>query len=168
MLPPLVDGCLPVLVGEPHHSHEPRSPYRCGCLGLVERFGGDKPRTQLLRKYLEFRRRLRAQLKHDSWQWVSGSLLEMDRTPNDLDVIVWLSVLEDDLPLPDFDHDRLHDEEKLHVFFLPYDDQPRINLAHSAYWYELWTSRRGGGRKGFIEIDSAEDETDALRHLERP
>lgn len=168
MLPGLHLGRLPVLVGEPHEGRNPRSPYRCTPRVFAEVFGTDAARVDLLNRFFSLRARLRSHLQDDSWQWVSGSFLELKRQPKDLDVVVWVS-RRDAATLdayPEFERAQLKLQEHLDVFFVPTDfGGPRWLQSQSAYWYELWTSVRGGGRKGFVELDSSGTDHEALQLL---
>ncbi|MEQ9078165.1 MAG: hypothetical protein RLP09_30140 [Sandaracinaceae bacterium] len=136
---------------------------------LVSLFGDSRKRAELLSSYLKFHSELRKVIKEDSWQWIGGSLLELYREPKDIDVVVWITAADARrLPPALSSPPTLKSERGLHVFYERLDVSAQRLQRRTGYWYELWTSRRGGGRKGFLELDSGADASKALKSLKAP
>jgi hypothetical protein len=113
-------------------------------------------------------------------QWLDGSFLENveileNRVPHDLDVVTFyqLPAEETQLSLTQknkdiFDQAYLKSTFAIDGYFsmlgLPVDDK---RIKHITYWYGMWSHRRNGLWKGFVQIylDPSQD-TEANKILE--
>ena len=115
------------------------------------------------------------------FQWVNGSFVEdiettEERKPADIDTVTFFH-------LPDGEteqslvtasphlFDPVHSQQDYHVdaYFVPLDgDVPEPLVGQSAYWYSMWSHRRNGQWKGYLQIDlSSTDDVIAKANLDR-
>lgn len=155
-----------------------RSPYIVSLTDFVLHFGTTTKRQAILIGLLDFRATLHAAGLANGFQWVDGSFLEdiektESRAPSDMDVVTFFH-----LPLGQSQksfasvHPRLFDhadtKNRFHVdaYFVPLDDNPPACLVQrSAYWYSVWSHRRNGLWKGYLQIDLAQTD-DATANAE--
>lgn len=157
-----------------------RSPYVVSLTDLALHFGTSKGRQKILMGFLEFRSALHAAGVRDGFQWVDGSFLENiesieSRDPADIDVVTFFH-------LPNGEtqqtlataHSALFTNASTKAnylvdsYFVTLNDNPPENLVErSAYWYSLWSHRRTGQWKGYLQIDlSPGDDTLAKTELQ--
>ena len=82
---------LPPHLGDPTQPAH-LSPCPCTILDLCERLGTTPERRVILKRFLDFRERLRTEGLTNGFQWLDGSFLEdiavrESRPPRDLDVV---------------------------------------------------------------------------------
>lgn len=142
-----------------------RSPYRVSVLALVERFATSTERVAILRGYLAYRASLHRLGLITGFQWVDGSFIEdvervEARAPNDVDVVSFLLAPRgSDAGVIDGDHDALDNAAaksrfRVDGYFVELDYlEPREITSITTYWYSLWSHRRNGVWKGFIEVE---------------
>lgn len=165
-------GVLPaVWPGQPGHS-DIRSPYVTDLANVVQRFATSPERISILQGLMSFRSELHRQGIHSGFQWLDGSFMEHvevleGRHPRDIDAVTYfeLPVGETELSLVQkapqlFDHD--HVKATYHV-----DNYPVVlgkamdadRVQEISYWYSMWSHRRNGLWKGFVQVslDPSED-----------
>lgn len=155
---------LPPHLGIPVNSGH-LSPYPCTSEDLCQRFGTTAARREILRKFLDFRERLRGEGLTNGFQWLDGSFLEdiegiEHRPPNDLDVVTvyW----EYDLPFqirlfhnfPEVANPTLS-KMNYSLDHYPFDAgySPEVTLEKTRYWILLFSHSRLGIWKGMLKID---------------
>ncbi len=158
-----------------------RSPYLVTLTDLILRYATSEDRTQILHGFLDFRAKLHSAHIDNGFQWIDGSFLEHiemieERSPRDIDVITFFHP-----PNGRNQADMVHDSPRLfnpvhtkadyHVdaYFVQLNvDNPEILIEISTYWYSLWSHRRNGQWKGYLQIDlSSADDQVAQVNLER-
>lgn len=170
VLPPIRPG---------RQGHDPdRSPYRVPLHQVVERFAVTPERTAIIRGLLEYRRALHAVGIVSGFQWLDGSFMEQVellevRPPNDVDVVTffYLPTGVDQVAL-DRDYGSLFDPEQTKVNYLV-DAYSRIlggptrpfDVRMISYWYGMWSHRRDGFWKGFVQVDLDPNEDQAALQL---
>lgn len=173
------DGVLPPFdVSNPTSRY--RSPYSVLLPDLILRFGNTPVRQEILRGYLSFRSALHRTGLVSGFQWIDGSFLENveeieKRDPRDIDVVTFYY-----LPAGQTQESlasgspRLFDskitKQDYHVdarYVQLNETMPEALVGQSAYWYSVWSHRRSGLWKGFLQVDlSAHDDPVALTNLE--
>jgi hypothetical protein len=172
ILPWNIAGVLPpVRPGVPGHSSD-RSPYSESLVDLVNHFSTSPQRIAILNGFLQLRAVLHSAGATKGFQWVDGSFLENvelleSRPPSDIDVVTYfelpsgvseLQFYNANLGL--FDHAAVKATYKV-------DHYPQVlgkvtdayQIQRVSYWYSMWSHRRDGLWKGFLQIslDPAED-----------
>lgn len=90
-------GFLPAIMpGEAGHSLN-RSPYTISCVELVERYGSSIKRLEILKGFLNYRKKLHDLGLVQGVQWLDGSFVENievleGRAPNDIDVVTFANM----------------------------------------------------------------------------
>jgi len=154
-----------------------RSLYRVSLADLMLRFGTSKERCAILDGMLKYRAALHAAGLVTGFQWIDGSFLEhvehlAGRAPNDVDIVTFYRIAAGDTPdivlarNPDlFDRVKAKENFKVDAFIVPLDADAAFLVAHSAYWYGVWSHRRDYTWKGFVEVDLTPAETPAIELL---
>lgn len=166
------DGVLPPINPLKAADSGERSPYPVPLTSFVERFAHTPARKKILVGLLRYRKALHELGLTSGFQWVDGSFLENiealeSRSPRDLDVVTFFhlppgvdqrSLLHNAGHL--FDPCKLKEDYAIDgyhfVLGAPID---AIKVKTIAYWYSLWSHRRSGLWKGFVQLDldSAQD-----------
>ncbi len=158
-----------------------RSPYSVSLTDFVLRFGTTKKRQTILQGLLDFRAALHTAGLDSGFQWVNGSFLEdietiENRPPADMDVVTFFSLPQGQTQQsfasthPDlFNHKDTKTRFHVDAYFVPLEDNPPEYLVErSVYWYSLWSHRRNGQWKGYLQIDiSATNDTTAKAGLQK-
>lgn len=158
-----------------------RSPYQVSLTDVVERFGVSGERRQILRGLIKYRQELYALGINTGFQWLDGSFVEHiedieARPPNDIDVVTFF-YLPNSLNQQDFASKAgdLFDREKVKEKFLvdAYlcllgEPMGTTEVKKVSYWYSIWSHRRNGVWKGFIQINMDKDEDKAGMSLLNP
>lgn len=167
-----VAGVLPpIRPGAPGHSHD-RSPYAALLLEVIDKFSTSSERIHILQGFLQLRAALHALGVVKGFQWVDGSFLEQvelleSRPPGDIDVVSYfdlppgksetdLVALHADL----FDHEHVKTTYKVdHYPVVLGKSIDAFQVRQISYWYSMWSHRRDGLWKGFIQVslDPTED-----------
>lgn len=155
----------PVRPQEPGHSPE-RSPYRVSLAGFVERFASSPRRTDILSGLLRFRADLHALGIASGFQWLDGSFLERievleHRDPNDLDVVTFFQLPqgENQGSLSQrggalFDHQYVKAHYSIDGYFAVLGQPVDAGqVQRITYWYSVWSHRRDGRWKGYVQVD---------------
>jgi hypothetical protein len=169
-------GVLPPYVGLPAALNG-RSPYRITLLEFAQRFATSAPRVEILKGFMAHRARLVA-AEIFGFQWLDGSFVEdiektESRDPSDVDVVtfhsrspalleqpVWDEFVKANLDV--FQFERSKPLFKVDAYFVDFTAGPLWAVRMTAYWYGLFSHKRGTGLwKGMIEVplDGAEDAT---------
>ena len=141
-----------------------RSPYRANSTDLILRFGTSVERRRILRGWVGYRAELYTVGIVSGFQWIDGSFLEdiemlEHRPPRDIDCVTFYSLPDGQTELatvgkqPElFNAKKI--KSKYHVdAFLTNLSLPADKLVQlSCYWYSVWSHRRDGNWKGFIEV----------------
>ena len=168
-------GVLP-----PINSAEPtstdRSPYRVSLIDFVLRFGNTESRRRILEGFLDFRSALHEIGVDNGFQWVNGSFLENieiteNRSPRDLDLVTFFRLPEGrtqrtlrDAAPNIFGNAYCKDNFHVDAHFQPLDDgSPEHLVARSAYWYSVWSHRRNGYWKGYLQLDLSHTDDEIAR-----
>lgn len=155
----------PVRPDMPGNSPE-RSPYRVPLAGFVHRFATSPKRMTILDGLLKFRAKLHELGIISGFQWLDGSFLEQielleNRSPHDIDVVTFFampagenqrSLLQKSGSL--FDQKTLKKLYSVDGYFSelgrPVD---ALQVQSITYWYSMWSHRRDGLWKGFVQLD---------------
>jgi len=144
-----------------------RSPYAVPLKEFVEKYATSMERRSILRGYLQYRLAWHKVGLNEGFQWVNGSFSEEvekleGRPPKDIDVVTFFTkTTHVDLALVGdlADHAFVKQTYKVDGYPLELDLlSPSEIVAHSAYWYSMWSHRRNYMWKGFFEIDLAPSE----------
>jgi len=174
MVPPWNNAAVlpPVRPGQPGHSPD-RSPYRVALSAVIERFATSPDRIRILRGLIDYRRALAQTIIADGFQWLDGSFLEhkealTGEAPKDVDVVTFYALPEgktqDDLFAENpalLDHDQVKQtylvDSFTHQIGLSLE---RFDVRQVSYWYSMWSHRRNGVWKGFVQVElsTAEDQ----------
>jgi len=158
-----------------------RSPYAVSITDLILHYGTTPPRQTILSGFLAFRAALHAAGLTKGFQWIDGSFLENielieKRDPGDVDVVTFFH-LPDGQTQQDLvnAHPRLfnptHTKADYHVdaYFVQLNgNTPEPLVEQSTYWYSLWSHRRNGQWKGYLQIHlSPTDDAVAKANLDK-
>lgn len=163
----------PIDVADPTSAS--RSPYMVRLSDLVQRFGVTAERLTILQGLLLYRDALHAVGLTQGFQWLDGSFLEdvemlEGRPPNDIDIVTFfrlpsgvteMSILQRSSELfPMSGSDRQTMKQRFHVDAY-YENLGALSegiVERTTYWYSMWSHRRSGIWKGYLQIDLASDE----------
>jgi hypothetical protein len=173
----------PIRPGQSGHSAD-RSPYRVSLVEVVERFAHGHERIRILRGLIGYRKDLSQAGIHSGFQWLDGSFMEHKEQihgtpPNDIDVVTFYRLASgQNQKTLIADHPQLFDRETIQkscpvdAFYQQLGDALIPNdVRQIAYYYSMWSHRRNGIWKGFVEVKLCSEEDDRavalLDHLER-
>jgi hypothetical protein len=159
-------GVLPPIRTNAPGSSPDRSPYVVDLAVLFDRFATSSERMAILDGLLRFRADLHAAGITSGFQWLDGSFLEQvealeGRAPRDMDVVTFLDLPQglDQRSLVQrhgtlFDQKHVRATYAMDAYFAvlgqPTDHWQVKNIA---YWYSLWSHRRDGLWKGFVQVN---------------
>ncbi len=157
-----------------------RSPYRVSLTDFVLRFGNTEPRQRIVMGFLNFRGALQATGLVSGFQWIDGSFVENievieGRAPRDIDVVTFFHMPDgkDQETLSQatprlFDPPATKEDYRVDAYFVQFNtDMPEPLVGQSAYWNRLWSHRRTGQWKGYVQIDlSPADDQEAKTKLD--
>ena len=160
-----IDGVIPPLNVDNPVSRD-RSPYSVPLTDCILRFGTTESRRTILEGFMEFRSTLHSIGLIRGFQWIDGSFLEdieetERRDPNDIDLITFYH-LPDGVTDKDlisrcpclFDPRMTKRDFCVDAYFVRLgDEDPEIVVKEATYWYSIWSHRRDGLWKGFLQID---------------
>ncbi len=159
-------GVLPPVRPEMPGNSPERSPYRVSLAGFVDRFATSPERMAILDGLLRFRGKRHELGIVSGFQWLDGSFLEQielleSRHPRDMDVVTFF-----DMPLGEnqrsllqkagqvFDQKHLKENYSIDGYFSVLGQPVDARQVQSiAYWYSMWSHRRDGLWKGFVQVD---------------
>lgn len=153
-----------------------RSPYCVSLIDFVLRFGNTGPRQKIVTGFLNFRGALQATGLVNGFQWIDGSFLENiemieRREPRDIDVVTFFhspdgenqeTLLQASPRL--FDPLATKEDYRVDAYFVQLNtDMPESLVAQSTYWSSLWSHRRNGQWKGYLQIDLSPTDDQAAK-----
>jgi hypothetical protein len=157
----------PIWPGEDGHSPN-RSPYLVTLTEVIEHFSSSPERITILEGFLNYRAALHKVNILEGFQWLDGSFLENvevleSRSPKDVDVVTFFH-----LPNGQTQKSLLSENGQLfnpvlakkaftvdaYAFVLGESTESR-HVKQISYWYSMWSHRRDGMWKGFLQIDLA-------------
>lgn len=158
-----------------------RSPYTVSLTDLILHFVTSPERQIIFTGFLEFRSALHDAGLVDGFQWVNGSFVENietteERKPADIDIVTFFHLptgktqkgLASALPRL---FSPVYTREDYHVdaYFVRLNgDAPEPLVRQTAYWYSVWSHRRNGEWKGYLQIDlSSTDDPEAKDNLDK-
>lgn len=160
----------PIRPGIQGHSNE-RSPYRVGINDVVEIFSFSEKRRMILTGLLDYRKALYQLGITQGFQWIDGSFVENveaieNRIPNDLDVVTFFHLpygMNQGKLLQQHGSLFMPDETKkayqIDGYSCPLGDPMEKNQVRQIlYWYSMWSHRRNGLWKGFLQVDLSPNE----------
>ncbi|NYE26539.1 DUF6932 family protein [Pigmentiphaga litoralis] len=160
------EGVLPpVRPGVAGH-HPDRSPYKASLDAFVDAMGTSETRLHIIKGLLAFRRAIHETGIQTGFQWLDGSFTENvetleSRDPRDVDVVTFFHVPEGETQASLvakcprlFDHAYVKHTYKVDSYWdvlgLPIREQ---SVRQICYWYSMWSHRRTGTWKGFVQVD---------------
>ena len=144
------------------------------------RFGSTPARRNIVSGFLSFRAALASVGLVNGFQWIDGSFLEHievteKRDPHDIDVVTFFHLPKDQTYRILLERapwlNNLQDIESrysVHAFYVQLNaDEVTSVIAQATYWNNLWSHRRDGRWKGYVQIDlSPTDDTTAKANLD--
>ncbi len=171
VLPPIRPGQL---------GHSPnRSPYCVSLSEVVDQFATSPERITILKGLLDYRAALHNLGLDRGFRWLDGSFIEDVETlefrpPKDVDVVTYFYLPNGETELTfSIKAGNLLSNRHVKVTYLV-DAYPQIlgnptNAQHVreiSYWYSMWSHRRDGIWKGFIQVNlDPQEDVDARRVL---
>ena len=167
-----IAGVLPpVRPGMPGH-HPDRSPYAVPLADVVEKFSTSPERINILQGFLQLRAALHSLGISSGFQWIDGSFLENvelleARPPADIDVVTYFDLPAGKSQLDLYNlNPQLFDQPFVKTTY-KVDHYPFVlggtvgvhQVRQITYWYSMWSHRRDGLWKGFLQVslDPVED-----------
>lgn len=172
VLPPVRPGAV---------GHDPdRSPYVATMIEVVDRFATSPERIGILRGLLAYREAFMKAGAAQGFQWLDGSFMEKKEVlelcaPNDVDAVTFFQLPPgvDELGFlsgnPDlFDHDAVKTNFLVDGYpFVLGGALTAVDVRLVSYWYSMWSHRRTGMWKGFLEVNlSVADDASAAALLD--
>ncbi len=171
----IVEGTIPMWnsigvmppVSPLQKGHSPdRSPYLANLLTVVDRFAISEERIMILRGLLQFRGEMHQAGITSGFQWIDGSFLENvelteGRPPRDMDVVTFFYLPEGESQASLagrfaalFDQETLMDKYFVDSYNVVLGDpMDSLKVKIISYWYSMWSHRRDGLWKGFVQVD---------------
>lgn len=157
----------PIRPGAPGHDAD-RSPYTASLDAFVDTMGTSSVCLNIIEGLLSFRNEIHKIGLGVGFQWIDGSFSENveivdGREPRDVDVVTFFEIPEGETEEtifqrnPDlFDHGHVKKtylvDSYWEILGLPMDCQ---SIKQVSYWYSMWSHRRDGIWKGFVQVDLA-------------
>ncbi len=159
-------GVLPA-IRPSQQGHSPdRSPYSVPLSDVIYQFATSPERILILKGLLDYRAALHKLGLTSGFQWLDGSFMENIETlemrpPNDMDAVTYFYLPSGEtqssfaekagnLLSSNFVKTTYSVDAYPHVLGEP-NDALQIRLI--SYWYSMWSHRRDGLWKGFIQVD---------------
>lgn len=158
-------GVLPPIRPSASGNSQDRSPYLVDLSVLFDRFATSPERMGILDGLLRFRADLHSAGVTSGFQWLDGSFLEQvetleGRAPRDMDVVTFLDLPHGQSQASLATHHGLLFDQK-HVkanyamdayFVVMGDPLDSGSVRRVSYWYSMWSHRRDGLWKGFVQV----------------
>jgi hypothetical protein len=167
----------PIRPQQPGHSSD-RSPYEVGLCDFIEQFAFTPERTEILKGFLDYRAALHGAGLKNGFQWVDGSFMQdvenhETRPPNDVDVVTYFHLPTGETQVSLFAKARnllsnTHVKATYKVDAYPYvlgEPTDTRQVRQISYWYSMWSHRRDGLWKGFVQINLKPDEDSEARRI---
>lgn len=158
-------GVMPPIRPGVQGNSSDRSPYRVELPAFVDRFATSPERMAILDGLLRFRAGLHKAGIVAGFQWLDGSFLEQveiieERAPRDMDAVNFIDLTGvDQAELARqhtalFDHEKVKTDYRIDAYFMQTGGQlDEATIRRISYWYSMWSHRRDGLWKGFVQID---------------
>jgi len=159
-------GVLPPIRPNAPGSSPDRSPYAVDLAVVFDRFATSPERMTILDGLLRFRADLHAAGITSGFQWLDGSFPEQiemfeGRAPRDMDVVTFFNLPRGmDQQSLAHRHGALFDQKHVKAtyvmdayFAVLGDPTDHWQVKRIAYWYSMWSHRRDGLWKGFVQVD---------------
>ncbi|WP_246316267.1 DUF6932 family protein [Tepidicella baoligensis] len=169
-------GVLPPIRPNMPGSTPDRSPYVVDLAVLFDRFATSPERMAILDGLLRFRADLHVAGITSGFQWLDGSFLEQvealeGRPPRDMDVVTFYELpsgLDQRALLQKhadkFNHPRIKTSYNIDAYFMMLGDPLNAAFVQEiSYWYSMWSHRREGLWKGFVQVDLDPSQDDDAR-----
>lgn len=158
IIPPIRPGVM---------GHDPdRSPYKVELIEVVQKFTLSQERANILTGLMSYRAAWHRAGVTSGFQWLDGSFLENieeteNRAPRDMDVVTFFHIPAGHNQSSLFPHIRsLLDTKAAKIEFsvdaygIPLDGAyEERKIANTTYWYSMWSHRRSGLWKGFLQVN---------------
>jgi hypothetical protein len=168
----------PVRPGQPGHSPD-RSPYLASITEVCQRFATTPERIIILRGLLDYRDELGRAGITTGFQWLDGSFMEhkeilLNEPPKDVDVVTYFTLptgITDELAFITQNPDLFYpDRSKLRFHVDAYamvigNSLEVSDVGQISYWYSMWSHRRNGLWKGFVQVDISANEDETAKVL---
>jgi hypothetical protein len=183
-IPPFnLNGVLPPYVGPsgPGGAFQHLSPYQVSAVDVAIALGTTANRQDILRKWLDHRRRLRLIGLTRGFQWLDGSFVEQ-KDPNDLDIVTfthrpavasnqvdWDALVTANLSI--LERTQVKASFRLDAQFVDLNGDPEFAIELTRYFGGLFSHRRGDDLwKGMLKtrLEDAADDAAALGILGPP
>ena len=143
-----------------------RAPYKTSVVELIERFGTTQDRLDILFGLIKYRSELARIGLDEGFQWLDGSFSEdveanESRSPGDIDVVTF-ALPPNGRGLHNFlgnepelvEKGQAKRKYRVDPYFVQLG-QPiaEWNTKLISYWYSVWSHRRNGVWKGFVQVD---------------
>lgn len=165
----------PIWPGEQGHSYK-RSPYHVSISDVINSFAFSQSRREILKGFLNYRNALYQGGILQGFQWINGSFIENveileNRAPNDLDVVTFFHLPHGMNQKEMFQKhsylfmtDRIKQQFKVDGYIcLLGEPMDTRHVQYISYWYSMWSHRRNGLWKGFLQVGLSQNE-DELAH----
>ena len=150
-----------------------RSPYRTSLINMAMHFNRTSERARVLEGFLNYRAVLHRLGLVRGFQWLDGSMLENiesleQRAPKDIDVVTFYRLppgkTQNDIMTAGMAHMvNTKDQYKVDAYMVDLEAPAETLVERSRYWYSMWSHRRNGVWKGYIEVDLDPAGDDAAR-----
>ncbi len=174
----------PVRPGQPGHSAD-RSPYLAPLSEVVQRFAISPERITVLRGLIDYRNELRRLGVTNGFQWLDGSFVEhkealFNAPPEDVDVVTFFTLpagVSDEAAfvarnLDLFDPSLSKKRFRVDAYAMVIGNLLEVaDVQQISYWYSMWSHRRNGIWKGFVQVDISPNgdqvEVELLNQIDR-
>lgn len=159
-------GVLPPIRPNAPGSSPDRSPYVVDLAVLFDRFASSPERMAILNGLLRFRADLHSAGITSGFQWLDGSFLEQvelleGRAPRDMDVVTFYELPSglDQRALyqkhtAKFDKPLIKASYSIDAYFMMLGNPLNAAFVQEiSYWYSMWSHRREGLWKGFVQVN---------------
>lgn len=156
-----------------------RSPYPVTLVDFVLRFASTAARRDTVSGFLRYRKALHRAGFVRGFQWIDGSFIEdvetiKSRDPRDIDVVTFFHLPKAETQktlmarMPQlFRLEDTKDRYCVHAYYVQLDETPELLVEQATYWNSLWSHRRDGRWKGYVQIDlSPSDDREAEANLD--
>jgi len=157
------EGLLPLSLSNTNGIIARQSPYGCSLTTFRERFGFTDQREKLIDGLERFRSDLTSEGVHIAFQWVSGSFVERDAEPKDLDLVTFYMppcVVRTPAEMKIFALSKPHlfikktckDRYGCEPNYVLLANNPLALVRATTHWTMLLSYRRDGLPRGFVAL----------------
>lgn len=157
-------GLLPHLIASDEGPTPRQSPYGCGFDTFKDRFGEGHHRRDLVEGLAAYRERIEEIGLTVAFQWVSGSIVERDAEPNDIDMVSFYWPPEGVARKDQMEHfartyNDVFEKAVCRRFygcdpnFVLLSNHPMRLVRATSYWLSLYSYSKAHGRsRGFVAL----------------